>query len=696
MMRTRLMQAVLGLTALSLLVGSFKVMGSKPKPPPPSTVTVSRGVVLASVNATGNVTVEDQLALDFLVGGTVTDIFVKEGQRVVAGQPLAHIDDHDARDALNRAQADYKSAQEKVAQLLEGSTPAEQAQNNVNIDAARTGLAKAMDTVNRAEDTFKTGTATRQNDVDNARRTLGNAQAQAAQHAKDLQLDIDQVAQRLAEHQGQLNTHQAKADFDAQQADSARAAEADTLRRIDAERATLADIEQRQRDNNCGAAQSSSGGTTTNTTAGTASTQATKSNAAAPTGFEAAQFRAAAATSSSTTTTTAKSNNTNKNNNAAQKNKQKCDDLAAAHAQVQNDMAHDNDVLSVVRSDRTRYEGYVRDDAEQLISDHQTVDQDQRDLDDAKNAQKAGLLADAKTVQDAQTALTQALDNQKKGDLADQQAVSAGRNDVDTAQAQVAQQVAAKGVQEERPKNNAEVAAAQADAASKLSAVADAQKSLDDTTLVSPADGTVATIGGRLGEIVPGGGSNRGGFDASALSRPPNAQASGSVSSRAGGFITLTDLGTNEVKARFSEADTAKIKPGQAAKVEFESLGQTLTARVVRLDAIETVVANVVTYTVTLLLDKKLEEIKPGMTGNVDVIIAQKENVLRLPVTAINPRNGRATVQVLGKDGHTLETRQVTTGLKGDDDVEITSGLDVGDKVVVTTGGGGAGKQAQG
>ena len=93
MMRTRLMQGVLGFTALTLLVGSFKVMGSKPKPPPPTTVTVSRGVVLASVNATGNVTVSDQLALDFPVGGKVIDIYVKEGQRVVAGQPLAAIDD---------------------------------------------------------------------------------------------------------------------------------------------------------------------------------------------------------------------------------------------------------------------------------------------------------------------------------------------------------------------------------------------------------------------------------------------------------------------------------------------------------------------------------------------------------------------------------------------------------------------------
>jgi multidrug efflux pump subunit AcrA (membrane-fusion protein) len=680
------MQGVLGFTALTLLVGSFKVMGSKPKAPPPTTVTVSRGVVLASVNATGNVTVEDQLAIDFPTGGKVTDIFVKEGQRVVTGQPLATIDDHDARDKLNAAQADYRSAQEKVNQLLEGSTTGEQNQHHANIDEAKTGLAKATDTVGRAQDTLKTGSAARQNAVTDAQRTLTNAQQAAAQHTKDLQLDIDQVAQRLGEHTNQLNIHQAKFNFDSQQADGARAAEVDTLNRIDAERATLAAIEQRQRDNNCGATSNSGGqsSNTTSTTAGsTAKAASTKGNAAAPIGFNATQFSVANATTSSSS---------NNNNNNQNKNKQKCDNLAAAHAQVQNDMAHDNDVLSTVRSDRTRYEGYVRDDNETLISDHQTVDQDQRDLDDAKNALKAGTISDQKTIDDAQTQVTTAQDDQRKGDLADQQAVATARNDVNTAQAQVGQQVAAKTVQEERPKNNSAVAAAQADAANKQTVVNDAQKALNDTTLIAPTDGTVAVIGGRVGEDVPGGGSNRGGFDASALSRPPNAQASGSVSSRAGGFVTLTNLGTNEVKARFSEADTAKIQPGQAAKVEFESLGQQLTARVVRLDSIETVVANVVTYTVTLLLDKKLDQIKPGMTGNVDVIIGQKQDVLRLPVTAINPRNGRATVQVLGKDGK-LETRQVTTGLKGDDDVEITSGLDVGDKVVVTAAGG---KQAAG
>ena len=673
MMRTRLMQGVLGFTALTLLAGSFKVMQSKPKPPPPTTVTVSRGVVLASVNATGNVTVADQLALDFPVGGKVIDIYVKEGQRVVAGQPLAVIDDQPARAKVEQAQADVDAAQDRVRQLLEGSTPNEQQQNNTAIDAARADLGKASDTVTRAQDTLKTGSATRQNAVNDARRNLDNAKASAAQHAKDLQLDIDQIQERLDEHQDQLDIHQAKYDFDSQQAESARAAELDTLRRIDTQRAILADIEARQRDKGCnaagGAAPAQGGTQTTNTTtaAGGGKTASTKTKAGNTLTLQAAD---------------------NKKGSGKTDKQKECERLADDHAQVELDLQHDQDQLSVIRQDRNRYEGYVRDDTETLIQDRQTVDQDQRDLADAKNALRAGQIDDQKKINDADQTLTTALDDQKKGDLADQQAVAAAHNDVDAAEAQVAQQVAAKAVQEERPKNQAEVAAAQADVDSKRSILEDVQRQLDDTTLVAPADGTVAVIGGRIGEEVPGGGSNRGGFDASALSRPPNAQAPGSVSTRAGGFVTLTDLGTNEVRARFSEADTAKIKAGQAAKVEFESLGQQLTARVVRIDPIETVVANVVTYTVTLLLDKKLEELKPGMTGNVDVIISQKQNVLRLPVTAINPRNGRATVQVVGKDDQ-LETRQVTTGLKGDDDVEITSGLNDGDRVVITAGAGG-------
>src|SRR5205085_6846124 len=101
--------------------------------------------------------VSDQLALDFPTGGRVVDIYVKEGERVVSGQPLAAIDDAPAKAKLQQAQADLTAAQDNVRKLLEGSTPNEQQQNNANVDAARSDLSKANDTVGRAQDTLKTG-----------------------------------------------------------------------------------------------------------------------------------------------------------------------------------------------------------------------------------------------------------------------------------------------------------------------------------------------------------------------------------------------------------------------------------------------------------------------------------------------------------------------------------------------------------
>ena len=222
--------------------------------------------------------------------------------------------------------------------------------------------------------------------------------------------------------------------------------------------------------------------------------------------------------------------------------------------------------------------------------------------------------------------------------------------------------------------------------------VTTAERTLADTTLVSPADGTVAVIASKVGEHVAGAGvSGAGPTGAGAASGertgagsegPPNARPPGSVSGRSGGFITLTDLGSLQVKAAFSEADAAKIHPGQAAKVTFDALsGKVVSARVAAIDTIETVVNNVVNYNVTVLLEDPAVGIKPGMTGSVEVVVAEKPGVLRLPASVLSPRNGVATAKVL--EGGKPVSRTVTTGLKGDDDIEILGGLKEGDKVIV-------------
>jgi hypothetical protein len=71
-----------------------------------------------------------------------------------------------------------------------------------------------------------------------------------------------------------------------------------------------------------------------------------------------------------------------------------------------------------------------------------------------------------------------------------------------------------------------------------------------------------------------------------------------------------------------------------------------------------------------------VDEVKSDMAGNVNRFVAQRDNVLRLPVRAASPRDGRATVTV-SKNGKRETGR-------------ITGGFGAGDKVVV------AGRPTQG
>jgi membrane fusion protein, macrolide-specific efflux system len=77
--------------------------------------------------------------------------------------------------------------------------------------------------------------------------------------------------------------------------------------------------------------------------------------------------------------------------------------------------------------------------------------------------------------------------------------------------------------------------------------------------------------------------------------------------------------------------------------------------------------------------------VKPGMTANVAVIAASRDNVVSVPSAAISTTGGESTVTVRSADGKD-ETRTVVTGLKGDGTTEISSGLQAGEQVVMSVG----------
>jgi multidrug efflux pump subunit AcrA (membrane-fusion protein) len=211
------------------------------------------------------------------------------------------------------------------------------------------------------------------------------------------------------------------------------------------------------------------------------------------------------------------------------------------------------------------------------------------------------------------------------------------------------------------------------------------QKALDETTLRAPLAGTVTAVSGSVGATVTGTGSTvSNGASSSSSSTSGTGGATTSGSSGSSAFVTLDTLQKLEIVAGFAEADATKLAVGDPATVTFPALTNVEVAgKVTAVASTSTVVSNVVTYDVTIVLVNPPATVKEGMTANVSVITETRSNVLELPSSAITTTGTRSTVELL-LDGKTTVT-PVTTGLVGSSSTEILSGLKQGDVVVVPT-----------
>ncbi len=141
-----------------------------------------------------------------------------------------------------------------------------------------------------------------------------------------------------------------------------------------------------------------------------------------------------------------------------------------------------------------------------------------------------------------------------------------------------------------------------------------------------------------------------------------------------------------QIDANLSEADIAKVKTADAAAVTLDAYSQDIIfkAHIISIDPGETIVEGVATYKVTFEFDQEDPRLLSGLTANVDILSASRDNVLYIPTRDITSREGKKYVQVL-VDAKTKEQKEVevTTGLKGSDGrTEILSGLSENDTVV--------------
>jgi HlyD family secretion protein len=166
-------------------------------------------------------------------------------------------------------------------------------------------------------------------------------------------------------------------------------------------------------------------------------------------------------------------------------------------------------------------------------------------------------------------------------------------------------------------------------------------------------------------------------------------------------FEIAADITKMQVEASVDEADIGQIREGQDVSFTVDSYPNDVfkaKVRQVRKAPVET--QNVVSYLVIIDVDNKDEKLLPGMTANVEIITGIRQDVTRVPTSALRfrPRpadreeapvapdkkdQGKQAVYLAGADPYRPARRRVTAGLQGDEFTEVTSGLKPGEKIII-------------
>ncbi len=238
----------------------------------------------------------------------------------------------------------------------------------------------------------------------------------------------------------------------------------------------------------------------------------------------------------------------------------------------------------------------------------------------------------------------------------------------------------------------------QAEAAVKIkqASVDNAKTSLGYTKIVSPVDGVVISRNVDVGQTV-----------AASFNTPTL-------------FLIANDLTKMQIDAAVAEADVGGVIENQSVDFTVDAYpGRTFHGAVVQVRNSPTTVNNVVTYDAVIGVTNLDYKLKPGMTANVSIIVAQRENALRLPNSALRfrppdsvmlltndlvslpqptndvsntkgkgkgrgGRNVRAVYVASEKNSAALKPVQVRTGISDGIFTEVVEGLSEGDKVITS------------
>jgi macrolide-specific efflux system membrane fusion protein len=210
----------------------------------------------------------------------------------------------------------------------------------------------------------------------------------------------------------------------------------------------------------------------------------------------------------------------------------------------------------------------------------------------------------------------------------------------------------------------------------------EAKSDVEKTVLVSPMDGIVLGEPVAVGTLVTAGVND------------PTV------------VMMIGDTSRKKVKVKVDETDIGKIKAGQPATFTVDAYqNYTFAGTVSNIGEISTSTtstnsassstssssssssssstSSVIYYYVTLAVEDPDNLLKPEMTARVNIKIAEKDNALLIPLAALKTSTSGQYVMVL-RDNGKRENVPVEVGLTSSDKVEILSGLQDNDKLIIS------------
>jgi RND family efflux transporter MFP subunit len=147
---------------------------------------------------------------------------------------------------------------------------------------------------------------------------------------------------------------------------------------------------------------------------------------------------------------------------------------------------------------------------------------------------------------------------------------------------------------------------------------------------------------------------------------------------------TIVALDPMRVRVGVPESDIGRISEGAPATVRIPALDTSFTGRV----SLIGVAADPATrsYTVEISVPNPARRLRDGMVAEATITTKATTSAIVVPAAAVlheGTVNGSTVVYVLDRDASRVHARRVTPGAAHGDSLEIASGLDANDRVIV-------------